>query len=359
MNASKSLSDNSLVRYILSLAGVVAAYVAYQSLLVPFIDGNQIAMKNQIRDNIGHTDPKADLQDLFPEHAWELQRCNVLETRQAKMLYQQHRQLEDGRIEIMPLTMVLNRGPNGEYPFVIQSKEGAVLEFDRPFSLTGGIGKIKMGILVGEVRIYRLSNDPKNDDSIEIDTRNVEISNDRIFTLSDVAFRMGGNHGRGRNLSIHLANSDRDDDSDNVPIQRLELAQIDYMHIHRGKSPPRNPLDPLDVTNQGSFVPRATAVSSTIPADFNADSQQNGVPSLDGNALGAIDIYCAGSFQLNMENMVAMFKDQVHVKSQSGNNLFCDQLWVYFQKPATAKSNSSQPSGNHPPVSVPSKQPEP
>jgi len=347
--------NNSVSRYFAALTTVLLAYLAYLQLVVPLIDGEPEIVPGTLVRGIGHTDPTAGLDHLFAPHAWERDECNVLETRQGKLLYQEYRQLDDGRIEITPLTLVVNPGGSDNQPFIIQSKSGAVLQFDRPFSLTGGMGELRNAILAGEVKIYRLSSTPHSDDSVEINTRNVEVSPNRIFTLSDVAFRFGGHHGRGRNLNIDLYSEAEQQGEPTPPIRGLELAQIDYIHIHSGPTPPRNPLDPLDITSQGAFDgPNST------PASDNQSSAEPGAEHLTLQAetekLGAINITCDGSFTLDMENQVAAFKHNVHARAESGIVLQSDQLWLYF-KNASAETRQSTTAPTNNPTNQPHTEP--
>ncbi len=323
------------VRYFASLAVAILCYFAYLLLIVPYVEGEPSLVRSNREIHAGHADPKQDILNLFPPNAWELQPCNVLETQQGKLLFQNHKRLEDGRVEITPLTLVIGSGSADEQPFVIQAEEGAILEFDKPFSFAGGIGNIEQGILQGRVRIYRLSSDLLRDDSIEIETYNVQLSTERIFTLSDVAFRMGASHGRGRKLSVDLHQKSLVGEKPQFPVKKLELAEVDYVHIDREPTQPRDMFDPLNASHQGIF---RTSESETGPR-----SSALGLAGSQSSQFSSIDITCASGFQLDLENLVASFKDDVRVFDGTGSNqLTCDQLWIYFVANTSNKTNPSE-----------------
>lgn len=297
------------IRYLLSLGSVIGCYLVYQTAFVPLIDGEQKAVVSAMRNDIGHADPKQGLHELFAPNSWELQPCKVVETSQGKLLFQKFTKRDDGKVEVTPLTLVVgldekNSVPGSkERPFVIQAASSAILEFDKPFSLTGGIGKIEGGQLVGDVRIYRMATDATSDDAIEIQTYNVEISPNKIYTLNNVGFRFGSSHGRGKNLAIDL--SDTQESSNDLPIEKIELTNLEYLHIDRSKPEAEN------LILQSSQTPDA----------------------LEVDPLGSIDITCTGGFQIDLKNLVASFKNHVRVLGvDSGDELLCDQLWLYLRK---------------------------
>ncbi|MDG2014941.1 MAG: hypothetical protein P8J33_15660, partial [Pirellulaceae bacterium] len=50
---------------------------------------------------------KKDLLTYCPTDGWEHQPCTILATPQAKIMFQDHKVLEDGSIELKPLSMFI------------------------------------------------------------------------------------------------------------------------------------------------------------------------------------------------------------------------------------------------------------
>lgn len=336
------MTQHFWVRYGLALFSVVGVYLLYQNFVVPQIDGDSIKVANVNHSEIRHTNPKDRLRHLFGPSAWELQPCKVVETSQGTLLFQEFKKLEGNLVEIRPLTIVAglngfkNKGGNAEHPFIIRTHDRAILEFDRPFSLTGGIGEMHGGQLLGDVDIYRLASNAHDDDSLEMQTSNVEIDADTIYTLNEVAFRIGGSHGRGRHLSIKLSGSEGS--SEKSPVKSVELAHLAYLHINRQSRRPRNLVDPLDGRGGGSFD--AATLSEGSPSAENLGGRFN------DDALGSMEVACQGGFKLDMENLVASFKENVRVIStKSGDELACDQLWLYLEQKQPLSDDNLQTTG--------------
>ncbi|HMO15590.1 MAG TPA: hypothetical protein PKD64_16530 [Pirellulaceae bacterium] len=319
-----------MIRYIVSLATVTTCYVVYATLFAPLIDGEPMLTRSHERDIVTeNTDPMRNIRHLFRPNAWELQPCNVLETRQGILLYRDHERLPDGRVEVVPLTLVVSPSKPDEQPFVIQAETGAVLQFDKPFSFTEGIGHIEKGNLNGRVHIYRFSTSLQKDDSIDIVTSDVQLSPEQIFTHHDVAFRMGDSHGQGRNLIIQLEEKSNHEGDSHFPVKRVDLHEVDYIHLSGISTPARRPHDPLATSNQGAF----------LNEDTKSTDQQNSMP------FKSIDITCTQGFQLDVENLLASFKGSVRaVDSTDQNELECDLLWVYFSDVPQSASGEHQPS---------------
>ena len=87
----------------------------------------------------------AALGDVFPEGSWERDEPIVLESRQMRLLFKQYHSLPDGRVNLVPCTLVMlpdrNRSADGGATgrtLVLRAPQGAVLEFDEPLDLRQG-----------------------------------------------------------------------------------------------------------------------------------------------------------------------------------------------------------------------------
>jgi hypothetical protein len=154
----------------------------------------------------------AALGDVFPEGSWERDDPIVLESRQMRLLFKQYHSLPDGRVNLVPCTLVMlsdrNRSADdggAGRTVVLRAPQGAVLEFDEPLDLRQGrLAKLVGGSLRGQVTIRGTPTGPDADDEIEIVTRDVELAELEIRTTEMVQFRYGRSTGSGRALVAAL-----------------------------------------------------------------------------------------------------------------------------------------------------------
>jgi hypothetical protein len=154
----------------------------------------------------------AALGDVFPEGSWERDEPIVLESRQMRLLFKQYHSLPDGRVNLVPCTLVMLPDRNrkagregGGRTLVMRAPQGAVLEFDEPLDLRQGkLAKLIGGSLRGQVTIRGTASDEGADDEIEIVTRDVELAELEIRTTEMVQFRYGRSTGSGRALVAAL-----------------------------------------------------------------------------------------------------------------------------------------------------------
>ncbi|MFM8434245.1 MAG: hypothetical protein ACKOBP_02725, partial [Planctomycetia bacterium] len=133
-------------------------------------------------------------------------------SRQMRLLFKQYHSLPDGRVNLVPCTLVMlpdrNRtadGDGGGRTLVMRAPQGAVLEFDEPLDLRQGkLARLVGGSLRGQVTIRGTPSDKDADDEIEIVTRDVELAELEIRTTEMVQFRYGRSTGSGRALVAAL-----------------------------------------------------------------------------------------------------------------------------------------------------------
>jgi hypothetical protein len=132
----------------------------------------------------------AALGDIFPAGSWEREDPIMLESRQMRLLFKQYQALPDGRVNLVPCTLVIlpdrNRvaddGSEGR-TLVLRVPQGAVLEFDEPLDLRQGrLARLIGGSLRGQVTIRGTPSSPGADDDIEIVTRDVELEEFEVRT---------------------------------------------------------------------------------------------------------------------------------------------------------------------------------
>ena len=154
----------------------------------------------------------AALGDVFPPGAWEREDAIMLESRQMRLLFKDYHSLPDGRVHLVPCTLVVlpdrNRGAaggGGGRTIVLRAPQGAALEFDEPLDLRQGrLAKLVGGSLRGQVMIRGTPTAPGAEDDIEIVTRDVELDELEVRTSEMVQFRYGRSSGSGRALAARL-----------------------------------------------------------------------------------------------------------------------------------------------------------
>ena len=103
----------------------------------------------------------AALGDVFPPGSWERENPIMLESRQMRLLFKDYHSLPDGRVNLVPCTLVVlpdrNRVAADGQPgrtLVLRAPQGAVLEFDEPLDLRQGrLARLIGGSLRGQVTI--------------------------------------------------------------------------------------------------------------------------------------------------------------------------------------------------------------
>jgi hypothetical protein len=155
----------------------------------------------------------AALGDVFPPGSWEREDPIMLESRQMRLLFKQYHTLPDGRVNLVPCTLVVlpdrNRVDGGHAAqsrtIVLRAPQGAVLEFDEPIDLRQGrLAKLVGGSLRGQVTIRGTPSSPTAEDDIEIVTRDVELAELEVRTNEAVQFRYGRSTGSGRAMIAAL-----------------------------------------------------------------------------------------------------------------------------------------------------------
>jgi hypothetical protein len=154
----------------------------------------------------------AALGDVFPPGSWERDNPIMLESRQMRLLFKDYHSLPDGRVNLVPCTLVIlpdkNRvatdGPPGR-TLVLRAPQGAVLEFDEPLDLRQGrLARLIGGSLRGQVTIRGTPTAPGAEDDLEVVTRDIELDELEVRTGEMVQFRYGRSSGSGRGLVARL-----------------------------------------------------------------------------------------------------------------------------------------------------------
>lgn len=324
-----------------SLAIVLVLYWTYSLLAVPLIEpsvdasgpgGVSAARLEEAHGTIQNG--LAKLEGLFPKGSWELENPKILESDQVKLLLRDYTNLGDGRVKIQPCTMIFvpDGPPSTEEErrhraIILQAPKGALLTFDQAFDLhRAKIGRLKTGRLMGPITIRGNGKSAGPEDDLLVVTRDVQLTEDHIWTPHAVDFRLGPNYGRGRQMYIKLMADGKSDSGRKRPgpnivgIESFEVSHLERLHLEVGKE---------------GLATRAKSKDGPLAADRNRRADSN----------EAIEVTCRGPFRFDLVRRVAMFEDHVdllrsHVDGPS-DQLNCEMLSIHFELRANSRSAKS------------------
>jgi len=319
-------------RAVISFAAIAVCYSAYARLVVPLIE----PPFDPAARNLGQLEPLSDvildarlaeLAPLFPRRTEMLKNAKLLESDQVKLLLQDYRNLGDGRVLIRPCVLVMYPdretaagGPRGSRQIIIlEAPEGAVFQFDRPFQLGAGrIGRFVSGQLQGAVVLRSAGGDRAEDTAIRVTTRDVTITERRIWTTQPVEFSWGRNRGRGSGMELVFAGGSSlsqvtDAGWQSLGLERFVLRHVDRLHLE-------------------------TLASGDTPSDA---PERKG-----GDARRIVEIACRGPLSFFPQQGTLTLQEAVEAAFTRGegpsNRLRCDLLTVFLAKSPTAQAAAAQ-----------------
>ena len=293
---------------------LLAAAGLYRLAVVPWVEPrlrDEFAASDLTPEQAAAIRARADrrlagLGDVFPPGSWERDDPIMLESRQMRLLFRDYHTLPDGRVSLVPCTLVVlpERGRSGGGPstpgrtLVLRAPQGAVLEFDEPLDLRQGrLAKLVGGSLRGQVSIRGTPSAPGAEDDIEIVTRDVQLAELDVRSGEMVQFRHGRSSGSGRGFAARLA--PRQAETGRVP----GIGSVETIRIDRDV---RMRLEGFS----GGLIPGATPNSAAGPAP---------------RAAAPVLVSCRGSLCLNVAANVITLEDGVEVVRAVGTGL-ADQL---------------------------------
>ena len=331
---------NPIAHYLFALAATVFLYTMYARFVVPVVEGPPVVVRRQepipVVEETNQSIDKTWLASLVPAESWELEPCKVLLTPQGTILFKQWQRVDDeGTYSLYPFTMVMNDPESDmtkveksqrDLPVVVRSIDGATLKFSGPLTLGSQEEKAEMrsARLAGEVTIYRPETADGSQPDLRVLTRNVQIDQNRIFTLADVEFAYGDHVGSGRNLSMDLSHeTDGNESAASFStingVRQMELAFVRKLVLR--------PQGTNDLA-----LNRKPAAAVGVAAAFSSMTSP-------------LELSCDGPFLFEFESRVATFHDNVHVRQQDafGDNIHCKKLEIEFGEPAEPGVELVQP----------------
>jgi lipopolysaccharide export system protein LptA len=309
-------------RYGFALVALVVAFWAYALFAVP-----RLEPRLQLRASLGGTSPadataglmqshRKRMEHLFPPGSWQLSEPKVLQTEHGTLLFKDYQPLDDGRMELKPLSIVVHTGAAGGDPansrtVILDAPDGAILQFDSATDpARADFGRLLGGLLSGEIRIHSPATSPTANDALLVTTRNVQLDERRIWTPHAVNFRYGPSFGSGRDLVITLLPAQNNSASRAAPavagVKSLELVHVDKFHLE-------------------------TLAAGLMPGKPRPPSPQ---PTSSSPPPAPVEVTCLGPFLFDFVEQVASFEDEVDVLRLNpdgpSDQLNCQLLSIYF-----------------------------
>lgn len=306
-----------LTRIVGSLAIVITMYWTYALAVVPFIEpstGSAAQVKLSDSDieiaSRQHENQVKALEGWFAEGDWERTSPKVLETAQGMLLVKNYRNLGEGRVEIIPCTMIFL--PEGNFEseeerqrraIVLRSPQGAILQFEAFDLKQAKVGKLIAGKLMGPVTIRSDQRERGPQDDLLIRTSDVDLTEQKLVTNQPVQYQLGPNYGHGHAMRIDMAPQGSKRGFRGMTF--LELSEHVEMHIQPSGADlfPGRPKDPGQPKTKKTNPP--------------------------------VEIRCRGPFRFDFLKNVATFEDSVDVLriNQAGpsDQLTCQKLSLLFE----------------------------
>jgi hypothetical protein len=295
----------------------------------------------------------AALGDVFPPGSWERENPIMLESRQMRLLFKDYHSLPDGRVNLVPCTLVVlpdrNRVAADGQPgrtLVLRAPQGAVLEFDEPLDLRQGrLARLIGGSLRGQVTIRGTPTAAGAEDDVEIVTRDIELDELEVRTGEMVQFRYGRSSGSGRGLAARLrprpGGTGPSAGPGPGPDKGPNIGGVDSIRLDR------------DVKMRiegvaGGMLPGAAPPAVAPP------------PAADQPAAPPVLVTCRGAMCLNVSANVITLEDHVDVIRAAADGateqLSCDLLAIVLaRKPKTADQGPAAARGGLEPVEIQAK----
>ncbi len=300
-----------------SLSVIIGIYALYRFSVVPWIvpPPLPVTQLEEVVDEDIHSPVQIErLKKYFSNGDWETEEPIVIEKPEFALLLQHYENTENDQLKINPCTFVFfpdGRPSAGDAKrvFIMRAPEGAVLDFEGGCDLTRAkVGRLQGGRLLGNVSITGHLSTTSPEAEFFLTTRDVELREDRLWSRQDVQFRIGNNHGRGREMQLQFNLEETESQTTENPamqaIEKFELLRDVKLFVE------------LD---SKQFLPDST---SETP-DHVADEESS-----------PVEIQCSGAFRLNISDMSATFNEQVevvrHHPAALPDQLTCDQLTLYF-----------------------------
>lgn len=299
----------------ISFLVVAAVYQLYAQLAVPMIEPEPTG--DAVGDHLAAPSDRVlqermdELTRLFPGRRQFLKKAKIFEIDQSTLIFQDYFNLGDGRILVRPCLIVFQQpaspAARKEYEFpdtlILEAMEGAIFQFDRALDLRSAkVGRFLSGQLLGNIV---LKGEGQHRD-FRLTTRDVTLTEHRVWTNHPVEFLWGRHRARGSGLEIVFQGrspfSVATSDTSSFRIHRFLLRHVDRLHI--------------DVS-----------AFETPPSRQPEEKFSSPSPDQEENSL---EIACRGPLLFLPEQRIVTFDDRVEVTriqtSQTILRMSCERL---------------------------------
>ncbi|REJ97148.1 MAG: hypothetical protein DWQ35_02730 [Planctomycetota bacterium] len=349
-----------LARTALSFAVVVVAYWSYALAVVPWIEPEAepiAAVPVGGDDYVSGTARREPILDLvrpfLPEGAWELTgEPIILGSDQFTLLIPDYNTDEQDKLRLDSCTLVFF--PDGEPTkanptpsvIVLRAPEGAVLTFADGVDLSRlKMGKMQSGLLTGEVTIDGVLTRPSSEvqgdrpgevrqvaaesQRLLVRTRDVQLTDDRIWTDAAVQFALGESRGSGRRLVIEMTEIEEIQGARTERKRSVKSIEIsEQVALQLAMTPDAGPLAMgQDLGAEADIVAQPAGVAAAVEQAATAEQTTD-----------VVEITCQGPFRFDALSLVATFEQHVDVKRNAPQGAFdhlaCALLSVFFARSA-------------------------
>jgi hypothetical protein len=238
-----------LYRALVGFAFVLGCYWIYCLVAVPLIEPPSVSVSPQgvsaqeaAQAEKRFQEYRERLLPLFPEGGWDLAKTKIIETEDTIVLLEEYDRPDELHLRVWPCAGVLAAERNPETSailsaIVIEAPEGALLEFDAPVDLRRGqIRRPKRIQLRGPVRLRQYTRGANPDELLLVETRQVEVEEERVWSQEEVQFRFGPHFGKGRGLRVELGQMPRraeraSPQSARTAVREIEVSRVERLHV--------------------------------------------------------------------------------------------------------------------------------
>ncbi len=324
----------NLLRTTASGLAVVVCYLLYRTAVVPWIEP-QIELEassapspalNLGPELMGH--PRNHrLHKWFAPRDWELESPKILESEQAILLLQDYQTLPDGSVKLVPCSVVLfmdgnassNQSGDSERAIVLRAPQGAIMTFDTPFSLRQPrMRRIVAAKLLGPISVRGNTRRGQDAVDLEINTRDIVMRNDELWTPHDVRFRWGTHRGTGKELRVKL-------------------------------QPPTNPAEGRATLSGMAGKIHSLELSRQVSLHLEMENESP-LPTeqTPGRKKSTLRIKSRGPLRVDFEQELATFEEQVDIFQDHPNgnpdHLQCELLKIEFEPEASPTADRASDS---------------
>jgi len=302
----------------IAFAITVVVYQAYVLLAAPLVEPPQtekLSLTASDQELKATHKYRELLAAYFPPNHWTLTEPPITaENGQAMVVIDAFNPRDDGQVRVKKCVILFF--PSGRVAgepaprdvVVLEAPHGAVLQMDK--SLKRGIsslGRLQWGKFNGQITVRSDMREAGPQDDLILVTRDLQLTEDLIYTKDVVDMQLGLHRGHGRELEIRLVAIERGRASSSGP----NLGGIDSIEIlHEVKAE----LSPGAV-QLGSFAASSESTPNTLPP---------------------VQITSGGRFRFDFPKQIASFAGKVLLEQQYSQGMLdelrCEELALYLAK---------------------------